>query len=390
MDAEIANLHSASPLTIAVLPFVDLSRGHHEDVAGAITEDIITDLSRWPVPAVLHTATPAMGAELRPHFLVKGNVRRMGERIRISVWLIDTQTGYHIWAERFDRPAAEIPFAQDEVVRKIVGPIAGRVQVKDTERACREALFSLTAYDLLLRGNALSWDDPTSAIQAKRAFERAIEIDPSYGRPYSLLATMLGREWRNNASGSLALLDRAFSLAQRAVELTGNDSTCHTALGYIHLERRDFHMALYHMERGVEINPANPWNRVDLGYLFSYIGRAAAAVETFQSARQADPYIGPPWYWRSLGVAQFALRRYVEALENLERGAANAPGYVLAIMAGCCAKLGYTGRARQLIARRVASQQKGSFTALMKKVPFKDPADQEHLAACLRSVSFAE
>jgi adenylate cyclase len=405
-DAEKAAPSARPPLafssSIAVLPFVDMSGNPEQEYfADGITEDIITDMSRWRTITVSsrnstfrfkgkYVDVQRVGRELAVRFLVEGGVRRMGERVRITAQLIDAETGNHIWAERFDRPMADLSAVQDEVVRTIVGTLVGRVQMSEAERVRRERPSSLAAYDLTLRGNALSWDDPASAAEAKRVFERAIEIDPGYARPHSLLAVMLAREWRNDLSGSHDSLDRAFTLAQRAVELADDDSTCHTTLGYIYFERRCFDLALRHMERGVEINPVNPWNQVDLGYLLSYIGRAEEALEILRNARRVDPYIGPPWYWRSLGVAQFALRRYAESLADFDRGAANCPRYALAMMAGCCAKLGLSDRARELLAQCLAGHPEGTVAQLLAKIPFKYASDCEHLAECLRLAGMPE
>src|SRR5262249_2678583 len=150
------------------------------------------------------------------------------------------------------------------------------------------------------RGNALPWNDPASAAEAKRFFERAIEIDPGYGLPHSLLAELLDFEWVNDLSPLMETLDRAFALAQRAGELADNESICHASLGDICLDGRCFGLALRHMERALEINPASPWIRADFGRHLSYIGRAQEGFEMLQNARRADPYFGPPWYWRAL------------------------------------------------------------------------------------------
>ena len=123
-------------------------------------------------------------------FVVEGSVRRMGERVRISVRLIDAESGSQVWAERFDRALAEIFAVQDEVVQTIVGTLVGRVQVSDAERARRKPPASLEAYECVLKGNALPWDDPEGAAEATRLFEQAIRIDPRYGMAYALLATM--------------------------------------------------------------------------------------------------------------------------------------------------------------------------------------------------------
>ena len=73
------------------------------------------------------------------------------------------------------------------------------------------------------------------------------------------------------------------------------------ALGFLYLERRSFDLALRHMERAIEINPANPWTQADFGNLLSRIGRAEEGLERLRSARRADPYFGPSWYWPALG-----------------------------------------------------------------------------------------
>ena len=179
-------------------------------------------------------------------------------------------------------------------------------------------------------------------------------------------------------------------MAQRAVELAENESLCHGNLGMICLERRSFDLALRHIERSLEINPVNQWNRAQLGALLSHIGRAEEGLEMLRNARRADPYFGPPWYWRSLGIAQFVLRLYADALADFDRAAANSPRWALAMMAGCCAKLGLADRARELVARCLAGQPGVTVEKLVAKVPFKHAGDSEHLAECLRLAGMPE
>ena len=390
------------PLSIVVLPFLNRGGNLGEDYfADGITEDVITELSRWRSLAVASRSASfrfkgqsvdpqALGRELRVRFIVEGSVRRMGERIRISAQLIDAATGKQVWGERFDRPIADLFAVQDELVHTIVGTLAGRVQASGAERARRKPPSSLDAYDHMLRGNALSWDEPRSAEEAKRAFERAIEIDPGYGLPHCLLAAVIKRGWESDLSGSCNALDRSLALAQRALELAEDESTCHTILGAIHLERREFDLALYHTARGVEINPANQWNRADLGSVLAYIGRAEEGIELLRDARRVDPYFGPRWYWRDLGLAQFVLRRYADAVPDFERGVTDHSLRALAMLAGCCAKLGHAERAWELVARCLALRPDTTVDKLVAKVPFKDAADSLHLAESLRLAGMPE
>ena len=235
-------------VSIAVLPFVNMSSDPEQEYfSDGITEDIITDLSRWASLAVASRNSTfrlkgqsvdmqTAGRELGVRFLVEGSVRRMGERVRITAQLIDAETGNHVWAERFDRPMADLFAVQDEVVRTIVGTLIGRVYASEAERLRRKPPSNPAAYDLTLRGNWLPYDDPASRAEAKRCFEQAIELDPGYGLPHSLLALMLSGEWHSDFSGSPEVLDRAFALAKRGVELADNESNAHMALGLIYLE----------------------------------------------------------------------------------------------------------------------------------------------------------
>src|SRR5262249_11740034 len=154
-------------------------------------------------------------------------------------------------------------------------------------------------------------------------------------------------------------------------------------LSFIYLDRRSFDLALRHMERAVEINPANPWNQADFGSLLFHIGRAEEALGRLRSARQADPYFGPSWYWPALGFTQFVLRRYADALADFDRSPSSSPTTV-AVVAGCCAKLGIADRARELVDWCRAAQPHVSIGRIVAKVAFKDAGDSEHLAECLR------
>ena len=217
---------------------------------------------------------------------------------------------------------ADLFALQDELVRTIAGTLVGRVFVSTAEHLRRRPPCNPAAYDLTMRADWLAWDKPSARAEAKRLFEQAIELDPGYGLPHSLLAMILRRRLAVRAlAGSPEILDRAFALAKRGVELSDGESTSHAALGFLYLERRCFDAALSHMERAVEINPANPANKADLGILLTRIGRAEEGLEHLRDARRIDPYFGPSWYWPALGVAQFVMRRYVEALAEFDRGA---------------------------------------------------------------------
>ena len=381
--------------SIAILPFANLGgdpeQGYFSD---GVTEDIITELSRWRLLSVCSRSASfryrgvavdmkQVARELGVRFIVEGSVRRMGERIRITAQLIDSETGNHIWAEKFDRQSADIFAVQDQVVHTIVSTLVGRVQVSDVERARRKPPTSLAAYECVLKGNALSWSDPEGAVQALRLFEKAIEIDPGYGFAQAVLSAMYLNNWYDDTSGSDSLLQEAYALAKRAVALDENESTCYSMLGHAYLMRRSHELALRYVRRAVEINPSNQWNAADLGGVLLYIGQAEEALEWFKRAKQIDPYFDPPWYWRAFGLAYMILRRYEKALAMFE----HSPRHlyrVLALKAGCHARLGDIDLARVCTEECLSVKPDFSIKHFLAKEPFQDPADAVHFAQSLR------
>jgi TolB-like protein len=388
-------------VTICVLPFANLSGDPEQQIfCDGFSQDIITDLARWRMLEVRTrlasfkyrgSAIPVarLARELNVRFVVEGSVRRLGDRIRIAVQLIDATSGQQVWGDRYDRDAAEIFSVQDEVAQKIVSTLVGRVQVTDAERARRKRPSSLEAYECVLRGNALPWDDPVSRAEVTQLFEKAIQIDPGYGVAYGLLAMMRVRAWNEQAGDSAAYLDEAYKLALRAVELDDSESTCHSMLAQVYMYRRAFEPALRHMRRAVELNPNNQWNLADMGYLLGYAGEAEQGLSWFARAQEVDPYFDPPWFSRQKGRSYVLLGRYQEALAMFERIPLRTPNDV-AFMAACHARLGNSERAASLAAECLAAQPDFSIRRLLVMQPFKLSADAENIAQLLRLAGLPE
>jgi Tfp pilus assembly protein PilF len=230
-------------------------------------------------------------------------VRRVGERFRITAQLIDAETGDHIWAEKFDRESADVLTMQDQVVRTIVGTLVGRVQVSHVEQARRKKPASTAAYEYVLKANALPWDNAAGAAEATRLLKEAIEIDPNYGMAHALLGILRSGQWRDEPGDDNTLLDEAYALAKRAVELDENESTCFSMLAQVCMLRHSFDLALQHMRRAIEINPTNQWNMADMGIILAYLGQPEEALVWFKRAKEIDAYFDQPWYWRRSSAA---------------------------------------------------------------------------------------
>jgi TolB-like protein/tetratricopeptide (TPR) repeat protein len=385
---------SAKP-SIVVMPFRNLSGDPAQDYfSDGITEDIITELSRWRLLAVRsrsasfrYRGTPAVvkqvARELNVRFVVEGSVRRMGDRVRISVQLVDAETGDDVWVEKFDRRSDEIFAVLDRVVQTVVSTLVGRVQASVNERSRRKPPASLAAYECVLKCNALSWDDPAGAAEARRLVEMAIELDPEYAIAHSLLAALTYSRWEDGPQSSDAALERAYGLAMRAVELDDSESTCQALLADVCMQRRSFDVAVQYARRAVALNPNNQWNAADLGSILVYVGEPEEALASFSRAREIDPYFEEPWYWRVAGIAHMSLQNYADALAMLSHARVRAYPYA-ALTAGCHARLGDLNSARASVAECLSMKPDFSVARFMRNQPFKIPAHAEQLASSLR------
>jgi TolB-like protein/tetratricopeptide (TPR) repeat protein len=392
--ASVAQALPGKP-SIAVLPLLNLSADPAQDYfSDGITEDIITELSRWRGLAVRSRSASfryrggavdmnQVARELDVHYVVEGSVRRVGERIRISVQLIDAETGNHVWGEKFDRGLEEIFSVQDQVVQTIAGTLSGRIQASDAERARRKPPSSLAAYECVLKCNALPWDDPACAQEAMRLAEKAIELDPSYGLAHALLATLSYSRWADGPRSSEAALEKAYVLATRALELDAGESTCHALLGDICAELRSFERAVQYSRRAVEINPTNQWNAADLGSILVYAGESEEALSWFAKARDIDPYFDEAWYWRIVAIAHMVLRRYDVALSALAHVRVRLYP-IAALTAGCHAEMGAMALAKARAVECLAQKPDFSIQQFVSRLPFKIADHAEQLAASLR------
>ena len=387
--------------SIAVLPFTNLSGDPEQRYfSDGVTEDIITELSRFhSLSVIAHNAASRyhgqdvdvrrVARELGVQFIVEGSVRKIGKQIRITAQLIEAETGKHVWAERFDRDEQDIFLIQDEVIGTIAGTLVGRLQAAGAEHARRKPPASLAAYECLLRGNALPFGDPEADAEARRLFERAIALDPTYARAHSLLAMAEYRLWRLNPAGSDDALERAFAAAKKAAALDENDGICHDALGWFYLLLRAFDLAEHHYRKGYGLIPNSPTNVANMGILHNYLGRPDEAMVWFEKAKRVDRFFDRAWYWHARGVTDFIARRYDKAIAHFAHGPV-VPQWARAYVAACHAHTDRIDRAREVAAEILAARPGFSVAQHLKIEPYKRQADIDHLAAGLRKAGLPE
>ncbi|WP_245476202.1 adenylate/guanylate cyclase domain-containing protein [Bradyrhizobium sp. Leo170] len=327
-------LSSAPPLpdkpSIAVLPFQNMSGDPEQDYfADGMAEDIITALSHFKALFVIARNSSftykgravdvkQVGRELGVRYVLEGSVRKAANRVRITGQLVDTATGAHLWADRFDGGLGDIFDLQDQVTESVVGAIAPVVEKAEIERAKRKPTESLDAYALYLRGLARLYQYGSRQVndEALRLFKSAIELDPdfasAYGRAASCYHFAKVNGWFSDTANEIAEVKR---LAQRAVELGKDDATALAeggrAIAYV---VRDLEVGAALIDRALVLNSnsAEAWHYG--GWAKTFLGEHEAAIERFARALRLSPF-DPRVTGMRVGtaVAHFFLGRYDQA-----------------------------------------------------------------------------
>jgi TolB-like protein/class 3 adenylate cyclase len=381
--------------SIAVLPFVNMS-GDPDQLyfSDGVTEDIITELSRFRLLNVIARNSSfrfrggdvdviRVGRELGAQYVLEGSIRKVGRKIRITAQLIDASTGGHLWAERYDRDEEEVFAVQDQVVSTIVGTLAGQLEAAHVAGARRKPPTSLAAYDCVLRADALPFSDPAARAEARRLAERAIELDPTYSRAYAQLCISYHLEWAHDFSGSNESLEKAFSLAQRAVMLDESDISAVGNLGWVHMQRRSYDLAEFYLTRALALNPNKPTIIAAVGILYGFLGKTEEGIAYFKRAKIVDPHFNPTWYWPQLGIIHFIARNYDEAVALLVR-ASTMQDWVHCYLAACYALTNRKEDAARHAKQALSQAPSLTATVFVEKEPFKSASDRERLLQGLR------
>ena len=175
--------------------------------------------------------------ELDVEYVLEGSVRKVGDRVRVTVQLIDAQTDRHVWAERYDRKLEDIFAIQDEVTGAIVATLPGRVEAATQERAKRQRTDNMAAYEYVLAAKVLHHRSQREAnAEAQALLDRAIALDPNYAHAHAWRACVLGQTW---VYGWCADRDATFQQVadelQIALALDDNDSDVHRILAAVNL-----------------------------------------------------------------------------------------------------------------------------------------------------------
>ena len=338
--------------SIIVLPFVNMSGvAEQEFFVDGLTEDILTELSRFRELFVISRNTSfkfkgqavdvkKVARDLGVQYVLEGSVRRAGERIRITVQLIDAEADRHVWAERYDRQLEDIFAIQDEMTSAIVAVLPGRVEAAMRERAARKPTDSMAAYECVVTAKVLhhrsNLSDNTEAL---RLITRATELDPNYAHAHAWRGCILGQAWTYGWSADLAAaqveIQRELTIA---LGLDDNDSDVHRILAAVFVIQNNFDRAVYHQQRALSLNPNDDLIVVQQGEILTWLGRPDEGVEWILKAMRLNPF-HPDRFWSHLARAHFVAQRYAQAVECLQH-MTKLTDVQHAFLAACLARAG--------------------------------------------------
>jgi adenylate cyclase len=355
--------------SIAVLPFQNMTGdADQEYFVDGIVEEITTAISRLPWLFVIARNSSftykgravdakQVARELGVRYVLEGSVRKAGQRVRITGQLIDTASGAHIWADRFDGGLDDIFELQDQVASSVAGAIEPKLRWAEIERAIRKPTESLDAYDLNLRAHAeFRKDTPEGMLEAIALARRAIAIDPSYA-PAAARIGFCRHQQRLRGWGPISEADvaEAVALARQAID-AGRDDPDALWMGGWALATMAFEHAagLSAIERSLALNPNSATAWMFCGWLYSFANRPEPAIDAFKRSLRLSPCDPVRWSFEGgLGFAHLLAGRCEEALEWADRALHAYPKatFMYGCKAAACGYLGRAGAARECIRR---------------------------------------
>ncbi len=375
--------------SIAVLALTNMNRDPDLDFIGdGITEDLITALSKIRSFKVISRESTfsykgsaidvrQVAKELGVRFVLEGSVRKAGNRVRITVQLIDAETGHHVWAERYDREMEDIFDLQDEMVRVIASALEPELNAFERERAVSKPPENLDAWELYQRALWHMWTYETENIRtALDLFRQASAADPKFAPAHAYYAyccyqfVILG-----TADDPGALLQDGMVAAKKALQCDDRDAISYFAIGRIHMMLGDHDASIAALRKSIELNPCFAQAYHGLAMALMLAGELAEAKQTTRQAVAMSPRDPMLWAFTIVHALNHILsEEHEDALEwaNHTLQIPNATGYwPHAVKASALANLGRIDEARKSLALALQAKPDLSISFLQENLPVK-------------------
>jgi adenylate cyclase len=330
--------------SIAVLPFVNMSGDPEQEYfSDGLTENIIAGLSvGGPLLVIARNSTfsykgksvkvQEVARELGAQYVVEGSVQKAKDRVRITVQLIDANTGHHVWSDRYDRELKDIFALQDEITMKILTAVGMKlVRGEQFGEKFLPPSGSLEVFMKVMKAGEYFWrGNKQGNILARQELEEAIALDPEYAALYSLFAmTHVMDLWFQSTESPLISLAQASKNIDKALSLDHRDYVAHIALSQLYWLRKEHDKAIGALERAIVINPNGADAYAILGNLSTLIGKPEEGIKLIEKAIRLNP-IPPAQYLFYLGIAFYHLARYEDAIELFKQVLKRSPDNLLA------------------------------------------------------------
>jgi TolB-like protein len=320
--ATVDLLDEAEALSIAVLPFVDMSPNRDQEYFGdGIAEELLNELVRLDGLRVAgRTSTfsfkgtnanhKTIAEALNVATILEGSVRKDGERVRITAQLINAADGYHLWSDTYDRELVDIFAIQEEIATSVSGALGVRLGVGGVNAFQGAGTRNIDAYEAYLQGIKSQGDDRL------RLLEQATQLDPNYSAAWSQLGLYTGsvQQWYSSPGEAPEFLERAYSYVLRAVELDPRSAQSTSLLGTILYSRKDWIGGEVAHLKALSLLSDRP-NLAQYGNLLMRAGRSAAALKQWEKAEAVEPLGGQPYIYRV--YVALAQGRFSDARELL-------------------------------------------------------------------------
>ena len=391
--------------SIAVLAFDDFSVGDDSDyLSDAIAEGVIAELSRFPELFVIArnssfsfretpTNVKTISRKLGVRYLLEGSQQKNGNRMRVTVQLIDAVEGHHLWSEVYDRNLSDLFVVQDDIVRKVVAAVAQKVINFEVKKAVESDSSKLTAllHGLKARLHFVKLS-PEENEKARKASLAAINADPTqpYGYIGLAFAYINGYRWGWTDLSRADALIEAQKAAKKAVELAPDYYDSHAAMAYVHLQENNLDGAVARAQRVLELNPNDTNGMSDLAEFLGYAGRFDEAEELLLRAMRLDP-LHPDWFKWNLAWVQWLKGNCKDALQTMN-AMSEIPPMAYRVLACIHICLGQQNEAREAVRRLVELDPEYSIKKVRDNYlgKFRNDADLERVLNNLREAGLPD
>jgi TolB-like protein/Tfp pilus assembly protein PilF len=376
--------------SLAVVPFSNISADPAlNPLCEGLAEDIITGLGRFRLlfvidrnsslaVAQLTTDTAEIGKRLGVSLVVQGSLQRIGDRIRITVRLVNAAARTQLWGDTFDCAADEVPGIPEKISKAIIATLHSRVESSLLEQSRRKP--ALAAYECVLRGikhlRGYGADDNQ---RASELFQRAMDLDPDYAlaRAYRGFADVVIHGYDATPKD---ILERSKVMVQEAVDMEPGDARCHWLLGVVYFCFGNVAAEEQQYVRALSLNPYDANVLVTYGATRADFDQIEDGIAHIREAMRINPY-HPEWYWITLGSVLYKARRYDDAIEAYKRKP-NPQTWVLSRLAACYGQLGRKEEAAQATAEIL--RLKPDFTISGQRTANWGHVDLAHLREGMR------